>query len=160
MSSMAGRWKSPQDSLDWITTSLAVPSSLQFVLSLDLASPLAMEIDTTAVTIVDGAAIIGSIGSMRDGEIGYMLHPAVWGKKIAPEALRAYIPAYFAAVAGAEKLTAHTDTLNTRSRKVLEKTGFTWVMSAPFESVELGTRHEDTWEITRDAVKKWETESS
>ena len=160
MSSMAGRWKSPEDSIDWITTCLAVPGSLQFVMSLDLTSPLATEIDTAALTIVDGAAIIGSIGSVRDAELGYMLHPAVWGKRIGPEALRAYIPAYFATMKDKEKLNAFTDTLNTRSRKVLERTGFTWVLSEPYESVELGSRHADNWEITRDAVKKWETESS
>ena len=155
---MSGRWESPDNSVKWIKDSTAIQESHQYVLALDLKSPLATEVDITALPIVDDTAIIGSIGSVRDGELGYMLHPAVWGKGIAPEALRAYIPSYFARFADKEKLTAYTDTQNPRSNRVLEKIGFVLVLTEPYESVELGTRDESIWELTRVTVENWEAD--
>src|ERR1700712_1155740 len=155
---MSGRWESPDNSVKWIKDSTAIQESHQYVLALDLKSPLATEVDITALPIVDDTAIIGSIGSVRDGELGYMLHPAVWGKGIAPEALRAYIPSYFTRFADKEKLTAYTDTQNPRSNRVLEKIGFVLVLTEPYESIELGTRDESKWELTRVVVENWEAD--
>jgi RimJ/RimL family protein N-acetyltransferase len=152
---MKGRWTSVQDSTDSITTSLSLPQSLCFVITLDQSSKFAQEIDTSTLPIVDSAFVIGSLGVVRDGEVGYLLHPAVWGKGVAPEALRKFIPAYFEAFDDAERLIAYTDSLNVRSGRVVEKLGFTLIMSEPYESVELGMREGCKWEIMRGDVKKW-----
>src|ERR1700712_3905020 len=153
---MSGRWESPDNSVKWIKDSTAIQESHQYVLALDLKSPLATEVDITALPIVDDTAIIGSIGSVRDGELGYMVHPAVWGKGIAPEALRAYIPSFFARFTDKDELNAYTDSQNPRSNRVLEKIGFELVLTEPFESVELGSRMESKWKITRAIVDAWE----
>jgi len=55
----------------------------------------------------------------------------------------------------AERLIAYTDSLNVRSSRVVEKLGFTLIMSEPYESVELGMREGCKWEIMRGDVKKW-----
>lgn len=55
-------------------------------------------------------------------ELGYRLCPAVWGRGYATEAARALIRHAFT-VAGAGRLVATTMTVNTASRRVLEKAG-------------------------------------
>lgn len=154
--SMKGRWTSVQESRDSITSSLSLSQSLCFVITLDPSSEFARELDASVLPTVDGALVLGSLGVVRDGEVGYQLHPAVWGKGIAPEVLSEFILAYFDAFGDAEKLFAYTDSLNVRSTRVLEKSGFKALLSEPYESVELGTRVGCKWEVSRGDVKKWD----
>jgi RimJ/RimL family protein N-acetyltransferase len=153
---MKGRWTSVQESRDSITSSLSLSQSLCFVITLDPSSEFARELDASVLPTVDGALVLGSLGVVRDGEVGYQLHPAVWGKGIAPEVLSEFILAYFDAFGDAEKLFAYTDSLNVRSTRVLEKSGFKSLLSEPYESVELGTRVGCKWEVSRGDVKKWD----
>ncbi|WP_432846856.1 GNAT family N-acetyltransferase [Amycolatopsis sp. CA-161197] len=55
-------------------------------------------------------------------EVGYRLLPAVWGRGFATEGLQAVLGKAFAEL-GAERVVATTMTVNTRSRRVLEKAG-------------------------------------
>jgi RimJ/RimL family protein N-acetyltransferase len=55
-------------------------------------------------------------------ELGYRLFPAAWGQGYATEGARALVRHAFAAV-GVDRLVATTMTLNTGSRRVLEKAG-------------------------------------
>jgi ribosomal-protein-alanine N-acetyltransferase len=67
--------------------------------------------------------VIGKAGAWRMPEIGYILHPDVWGQGIAIEAMSAVIPHLFAAHAD-PALTADVDPGNVASIRVLEKLGF------------------------------------
>jgi RimJ/RimL family protein N-acetyltransferase len=153
---MKGRWTSVQESRDSITSSLSLSQGMSFVITLDQSSEFAREIDASALPTVDGALVLGNLGVVRDGEVGYQLHPAVWGRGVAPEVLKKFIPAYFDAFDDAEKLIAYTDSLNVRSTRVLEKLGFTSLISKPYESVQLGMRMACKWEVSRGEVKKWD----
>ncbi len=55
-------------------------------------------------------------------ELGYRLLPAAWGRGYATEGARALVRHAFT-VAGADRLVATTMTVNTGSRRVLEKAG-------------------------------------
>ncbi|KAF2457433.1 GNAT domain-containing protein [Lineolata rhizophorae] len=69
--------------------------------------------------------VIGILGIPRQNQIGYLLQPAFWGHGLATEALRAFMPRFFAHVAGSyEHAVAFTLPGNGASRKVLEKVGF------------------------------------
>ena len=74
------------------------------------------------VVELDGR-LVGKAGAWRMPEIGYILHPDVWGMGIATEALRAVIPHLFAAH-DAPALTADVDPGNAASIRLLEKLGF------------------------------------
>jgi RimJ/RimL family protein N-acetyltransferase len=64
----------------------------------------------------------------RDGEIelGYRLRRAAWGKGYATEGSRALIRKGFTEL-GVERVVAETMTVNTGSRRVMEKSGLTFV---------------------------------
>ncbi|GAA4615817.1 GNAT family N-acetyltransferase [Actinoallomurus liliacearum] len=64
----------------------------------------------------------------RDGEIelGYRLHRSAWGKGYATEGSRALIDKGFTEQ-GVERVVAETMTVNSASRRVLEKAGLTLV---------------------------------
>ena len=65
-------------------------------------------------------------------EIGYWIAKPFWGKGYVPEAVRALMSLYFSF--GAERLwCAHAD-FNDRSRRVIEKVGFHYRFTAPWES--------------------------
>ncbi|MET7304282.1 GNAT family N-acetyltransferase [Embleya sp. NPDC005575] len=57
-------------------------------------------------------------------ELGYRLRRALWGLGYATEGSRALLDKGFTEL-GVRKVTAHTMTVNTRSRRVLEKAGLT-----------------------------------
>lgn len=67
--------------------------------------------------------VIGKAGSWKLPEIGYILHPDVWGRGIATEALTAVIDHLFASHA-VPALIADVDPRNAASVRVLEKLGF------------------------------------
>ncbi|MBB0228044.1 GNAT family N-acetyltransferase [Streptomyces calidiresistens] len=59
-------------------------------------------------------------------ELGYRLRPAVWGRGYATEGARALVATAFTDL-GAERVVATTMTVNTASRRVLEKAGLALV---------------------------------
>ena len=67
--------------------------------------------------------VIGKAGCWRLPEIGYILHPDVWGQGLAREALSAIIPHVFATHAIAA-ITADVDPRNEASLRLLERLGF------------------------------------
>ena len=70
---------------------------------------------------VDGE-VIGKMGAYKLPDFGYLLHPSVWGRGYAFEALTAFVEHRRAA--GSTELTADTDPRNIASRRLLEKAGF------------------------------------
>ena len=97
----------------------------------------------------DSSLFIGSLGVIREGEVGYIVHPKAWGKGVAPEALVAFLPTYFEKYSTVEKLTGHVDSENVRSQRVLIRLGFEEKERHSIETVELGTRTEVVFEIER-----------
>jgi RimJ/RimL family protein N-acetyltransferase len=67
--------------------------------------------------------VIGKAGFWRLPEIGYILHPQVWGRGLATEALSAVIGHVFA-VRPVDKLTADVDPRNGASLRLLQRLGF------------------------------------
>ena len=63
------------------------------------------------------------VGAAESGELGYWLAPAVRGRGLASEAVRAFVP-YSFDVLGLQRLSAHTLHFNERSIRVLERSGF------------------------------------
>ena len=82
-----------------------------------------------------GGRVIGKAGCWRLPEIGYILHPDVWGQGLATEALSAVIAHVFAAH-DIEAITADVDPRNAASLRLLARLGFS----------ETG-RASATWEI-------------
>lgn len=77
-----------------------------------------------------GRQIIGLVGAhlatAPDMEIGYVLAPAVWGKGLATEAVKALADTVFS-LTRADRIVANARVDNLASRRVLEKTGFVFV---------------------------------
>lgn len=67
--------------------------------------------------------VIGKAGMWRRPEIGFLLHPDVWGMGIASEALAALIPHLFSTHA-LDHLTAEVDPRNAASLGLLARFGF------------------------------------
>ncbi|MFI6105199.1 GNAT family N-acetyltransferase [Streptomyces sp. NPDC051310] len=65
-------------------------------------------------------------GGGDTAELGYRLHRRAWGRGYATEGARALIAEGFTA-RGVRRVTAQTMTVNTASRRVLEKCGLTFV---------------------------------
>lgn len=94
----------------------------------------------------------------RDGEIelGYRLRRSAWGKGYATEGSRALIRKGFTEL-GVERVVAETLTVNLASRRVMEKSGLTYVRT--FHREDLGAIGDDgvveyaltkpDWEATR-----------
>ncbi|MEU2615764.1 GNAT family N-acetyltransferase [Micromonospora sp. NPDC007271] len=84
-------------------------------------------------------------------ELGYRLNRAAWGKGYATEGSRALISKGFTDL-GVERITANTMAVNTRSRRVMEKAGLTFLRTftgdwpQPIEGSEHG---EVEYDLTR-----------
>ena len=70
-----------------------------------------------------GGRMIGKAGFWRKAEIGYLIHPDLWGQGLASEALAALIPRAFQRWRISE-ITAECDPRNTASVALLRKFGF------------------------------------
>ena len=83
------------------------------------------------VTLADGGRLIGT-GALQvhsvdhgQGEIGYFLHPDVWGRGYATEAARLLLGFGFAEL-GLHRIFGTCDPRNAASARVLEKVGMTY----------------------------------
>ena len=108
--------------------------------SLNVLRTILIKPETWAITIKPSDEAVGSIGVFpgseeRQGgerEIGYWIARPFWGNGYVPEAVRALLDLYFSL--GAERIwCAHAD-FNDRSRRVIEKLGFHYQFTAPWES--------------------------
>ncbi len=104
--------------------------------SLNVLKTILMKDQTWAITIKPSDEPVGSVGVFPGGqaeqrgeyEIGYWVARPFWGRGIAPEAVKALLSLYFSF--GAERMwCAHAET-NARSRRVIEKCGFSYRFSA------------------------------
>ncbi|MFI6698152.1 GNAT family N-acetyltransferase [Streptomyces sp. NPDC050509] len=90
----------------------------------------------------------------RAPELGYRLRRAAWGRGYATEGARALVRTAFTAL-GAQRVTAQTMTVNTGSRRVLEKAGLRYVRTFfeewP-ETIEGSEQGDVAYELTR---KEW-----
>ena len=85
-------------------------------------------------------------------ELGYRLHTAAWGRGFASEGARALIDKGFAEL-GVDRVVADTMTVNTGSRRVMEKAGLRFVRSFRYPGSELlpGGEHGDVeYALTRE----------
>jgi RimJ/RimL family protein N-acetyltransferase len=69
-------------------------------------------------------------------DLGYRLRRSAWNKGYATEGSRALISAGFTDL-GVERVFAHTMTVNTASRRVMEKCGLTLVRTTPYEGADI-----------------------
>ncbi|MFE0421526.1 GNAT family N-acetyltransferase [Streptomyces sp. NPDC058953] len=89
-------------------------------------------------------------------ELGYRLNRAAWGKGYATEGSLALIDKGFTDL-GIERVTANTMAVNTRSRRVMEKAGLSFLRSYTEEWPEAieGSEHGDVeYELTRTAWQR------
>lgn len=70
-----------------------------------------------------GGRLVGTAGFWRDAEIGYILHPTVWGKGMGAELLKRLIDYGFGPL-GFDRITAETDPDNAVSNHMLTAAGF------------------------------------
>jgi RimJ/RimL family protein N-acetyltransferase len=74
------------------------------------------------VMVLDGRAV-GKAGCWKVGEVGFILHPELWGRGLVTEALTATIPHAFA-THPTPRLEADVDPRNAAALRVLAKLGF------------------------------------
>lgn len=70
-----------------------------------------------------GGRVVGKAGFWRDPELGYILHPDVWGRGYAREALTALLDRAFS-MRRLPRAVADVDPENTASIRLLERLGF------------------------------------
>ncbi|KAF2478075.1 acyl-CoA N-acyltransferase [Lindgomyces ingoldianus] len=111
---------------------------------------------TPTPTPITGPRVIGMIGAVRAPEVGYMLNHNYWGKGIATEALRAFMPLFWNHYSGGkqgrfEYAEAHTDPELVSSQNVLKKAGFELfeVREKDFENPILGLRDTMVFRMVR-----------
>ena len=98
-------------------------------------------------------------GSGEGMELGYRLRRTTWGKGYATEGSRALIHRGFTEL-DAQRVFAHTMTINTASRRVMEKCGLTLVRTTPYEGTDVieGAEH---GEVEYAIIKpEWETRTA
>ena len=83
------------------------------------------------------------LADRRGREIGYVLSKDYWGRGLMPEAVQAVVRWLFADV-GLDFIMVGHFTRNDRSRRVIEKCGFTYVKTIPFDTQD--GRTEDSME--------------
>ena len=92
-------------------------------------------------------------------DLGYRLRRAMWNKGYATEGSRALIRMGFTDL-GVKRVFAHTLTVNTASRRVMEKCGLTLVRTTPYEGADVieGAEHgEVEYALTR---PEWEARTA
>jgi RimJ/RimL family protein N-acetyltransferase len=77
-------------------------------------------IERASGAMVGFAGLVHLEFTLPDVELGYRLHPSVWGRGVATEAARAWLR-YGLDTLGLERVVAVVDPLNTASRGVLRK---------------------------------------
>lgn len=73
------------------------------------------------------------LSALSGREIGYVLSKEYWGRGLMPEAVRAAVDYLFGQVKLDFVLAGHFDR-NAQSRRVIEKCGFTYLKTVPYET--------------------------
>ena len=92
-------------------------------------------------------------------ELGYRLRRSAWNRGYATEGSRALVRTGFTDL-GVERVFAHTMTVNTASRRVLEKCGLTLVRTTPYDGayvIEGAEQGEVEYALTR---PEWEARTA
>ena len=94
-----------------------------------------------AIVLKETGRVIGSLGIERQNpdpepeklgrELGFVLHKEYWGRELMPEAARAVIAWCFDTLQYDYLTCSHFD-WNSRSRRVIEKTGFRYFSTTPY----------------------------
>ena len=94
-----------------------------------------------AIELKETGKVIGSLGieepdpdpdeKLMGRELGFVLHKAYWANALAPEAVKV-IKSWCFDTLGYDFLTCSHFDWNTRSKRVIEKTGFRWFSATPF----------------------------
>jgi RimJ/RimL family protein N-acetyltransferase len=87
----------------------------------------------------------------RNADLGYRLRGVAWGRGYATEGSLALVRKAFTDL-GVERVFAHTMTVNTASRRVLEKSGLALVRTSPYAGSDViaGSEHgEVEYALTR-----------
>ena len=105
----------------WSTLPHAELGQTRIWLNSMTAAPVAESDD---FVIERNGEVIGKAGCWKLPEIGYILHPDVWGQGIAYEACRAVIDHVFATRADIYHLIADVDPNNAKSINLLTRLGF------------------------------------
>ena len=94
-----------------------------------------------AIELKETGKVIGSLGieepdpdpeeNLMGRERGFVLPQAYWGNELAPEAVKV-IKSWCFDTLGYDFLTCSHFDWNTRSKRVIEKTGFRWFSTTPF----------------------------
>jgi RimJ/RimL family protein N-acetyltransferase len=101
----------------------------------------------------------GPDGDVTNIDLGYRLRRSAWNKGYATEGSRALISMGFTDL-GVERVFAHAMTVNTASRRVLEKCGLTLLRTIPYEGTDVieGAEHgEVEYALTR---TQWESRAA
>ena len=98
---------------------------------------------TFAIEHKASGKVIGSLGieipepdpetKLQGREIGYVLHKEFWGQGLVPEAVKAVIRHCFEVLRYDYLICCHF-MQNRQSRRVIEKCGFTWFSTTPYET--------------------------
>lgn len=78
-------------------------------------------------------AFYPELAELRGRELGYVLSKEYWGRGLMPEAVKAVIAYLFETVGVDFLLVGHFDR-NTQSRRVVEKCGFRFIKTRPYET--------------------------
>jgi RimJ/RimL family protein N-acetyltransferase len=105
--------------------------------------------------LANGAFVIASLGITPDGEIGYIVHPDVWGFGVAKEAIRALVKTWFETLPNEKQVKACVDVTNVTSSGLLKKLGFVEAGREDYDSVEMGESVLITWLIANETAKNW-----
>lgn len=108
--------------------------------SLNVLRTILMKDHNWAITVKPSDEAVGGIGIPQgrqpeergEYEIGYWIGRPFWGRGYVPEAVKALLSLYFSFGAG-RIWCAHAER-NAKSRRVIEKCGFSYRFSAPWES--------------------------
>lgn len=94
-----------------------------------------------AIELKETGKVIGSLGieepdpdpeeNLMGRELGFVLHKAYWSNELAPEAVKV-IKSWCFDTLGYDFLTCSHFDWNTRSKRVIEKTGFRYFSTSPF----------------------------
>lgn len=88
-----------------------------------VAGIMKMEPPVRYFVVEHGGRVVGTAGFWRDAEIGYILHPMVWGKGLGTELLKRLTDYGFGPL-GFDRITAETDPDNAASNHMLGAAGF------------------------------------
>lgn len=102
----------------------------RFILKARAENAAGVALHLAIVQKTAGRPLIGLVSialtEFGDAEIGYALNPSAWGKGFATEAVRMLIDTVFN-LTGVPRIRANSRLGNFASRRVLEKTGFTYI---------------------------------